>query len=465
MKKLVGIVVVAVVIATLCAPALLGRHAQGHIEQVVQSIDEYPGYTASITRYQRSWLTSNAEVEIGIDWGQFTSTTEADVPPMALGVMVSLDHGPLLLNDGFGLGLYQWRAGLDSATQAKVNEALGLDDSEPFYRVSGKTSLLANTDFKDTLRAFELQDSDFSAAFTGYKGAGNVSSSGQLTYVGAVQEASFTDETSSASMADLEAHVNADLSRIDWSTMLYPSDALLTVGQIQVRPPFGAGGLATGVRMASSVSFNEQANAFDMTAEMSVNAIAGEAINLSDAVFAMSLLNIDIDAYRAYMEAYGELLQTSAASADAADPVMPDYSQLFTPQITQAFWARGPEVHIDQLSFTLTQGTANADLSLGLSAATDNPPVDPQMLTPWLLNALTLNANLALDRSLADHFGQLMAVMQGAEPDDGSNPGAALVDMFVEQGMLTETAGKISADIEMQKGVLEINEQPFPLGL
>ncbi|MDO6747589.1 DUF945 family protein [Gilvimarinus sp. 1_MG-2023] len=464
MKKLAGIVVLTVVIATLCAPVLLGRHAQGHIEQVVQALNDYPGYNASITRYQRSWLTSNAEIEVGIDLGPFITDPKDEALPMAISLLISLDHGPLLLNDGFGLGLYQWRAGPAAKTQANINQALGLDDSEPFYQISGKTSLLANTKFKDKLRAFVMQSSELSAAFTGYEGVGSISSTGQLTYTGAVQEASVTDATSSASLADLEAHVSADLSRINWNIMLYPSDARFTVGQIQVRPSFGAGGLATGVGMSTSVIFNEDSSAFDMSSEMTFDAIASEAINVSDAIVAISMLNIDIEAYRTYMDAYSEFMQTAAASANAPNAEAPDLSQIFTPQITQEFLARGPEVHIDQLAFTISQGSANADIALSVNDSADAPPADPQMLAPWLVNALVMDASLELDRSLADHFGQLMAGAQGAPADNGGNPGADLVNMYIEQGMLVESAGAISADIKLQEGALEVNEQLIPLG-
>ncbi|MDO3384947.1 DUF945 family protein [Gilvimarinus sp. SDUM040013] len=460
MKKLSGIIVIALIIALLSAPMLLGRQAQGHIEQVVESLNNYPGYEANIKSYQRSWLTSTVEVELGIDVAQFNSEELAGLPSMTFKVLLAIDHGPVLLNDGVAVGLYAWRAGPAGETLTTVHDALALEGDEPFYRVWGKTSLLGETEFQDKARGFTLQTPELNADFSGYQGEGRVTRGGELSYQGAMTEASFSDGSSSASMRGLNAELAADLAHLDWRTMVYPGSMELTLEGAEFRTPFGGSGGLDALRVASDVELSDDGGAFDVVSEVSLDKVMGDAGAATDLKIVMSLVNVDLDAYRAYLDAYTEVMQ--AASADAATPEAPDFSKMFNQEVMQQFVARGPEIRIDELAFTVPQGTMEADLAMTFDKESEVP--EQEMIMFWLMTAVSVNANAELDRPLAEMFAQLGAAAQGMTPGDGSDPGVDMLNMMIAQGIFTESDGKIKTELNMADGSFTVNGQPFPLG-
>lgn len=456
MKKLTGIIVIALAVSLLCAPMLLGRHAQQRVEAIVQTLNDYPGYEVSIRHYQRSWLSTTAEIELGIDTVRFDGADQASLAGLSLTLLLAVDHGPVLARDGIDFGLYAWRAGFGQDTQARLQQTFALQDDEPFYRLRGKTSLLGTTEFQDKVRDFRLQSPELVADFSGYNGRGAISRTGQMTYEGALGEASFTQDNSSGSLEGLAVHYAADFSRLNRSSLVFPADMVLTLDKAQLRTPFDGGGSVEGLRLASNLTLNDDGSAFDAASEFSLTEALTDLGNASDIKVVLSVLNVDEKAYQAYLDAVAEV------SANSNDPSAPVFSRIFDQALMQQFIARGPEIRLDELALTVPQGSMKANFVLSVDKDAQAP--DPQMLIFWLMSEVAFNAHAEMDRPLAELFARLAAAAQGMVSQDGSDPGVALLDMLIAQGILTVSDGKVTTGVALSDGKISVNGQPFPLG-
>lgn len=460
MKKLLGIIVIALVAAIVCAPFLLGRHAESQVEQVVGIFNEYPGYNVSIESYQRSWMNTTAEIRVGLDIGPMDPEVAANMPELDFTLMLAIDHGFVLLNDGVSLGLYEWRVGPTEQTLEAVHEGLSLTGDEPFYRLWGKTSLLGHTTFYDKARAFDLQSPEYNASFSGYAGEGSVTAGGELNYEGAMAEVAFTDGSTSGNASGLKLVMAGDLSRMDWDSMIYPAKFELSLDGMEFRSPFGAGGSMEDLYLDSEVILSDDGEAFDVKSDISLANVVTDAGSLTDFNLAMTFANLDKKAYEAYMDTYADILQTSQADMDAGK--MPDFSQHFSPELIKQTVARGPEMRLDELKFSLPQGSFNASAAMTIDKDAEVPP--PEMMMFWLMTAVGFTADLEIDRSLADYFATMAAAAQGQVPTEEGDPGVDMVEMMVAQGIFVEEDGKLESALKMEQGTMTVNGQPFPLG-
>lgn len=413
-----------------------------------------PVIRPGIRHYQRGWLSSTAEIELGIDSVRFDGDDQDPLVSLSATLLLAVDHGPVLVSDGIDFGLYAWRAGLGRDTEERLQQALALPDDQPFYRLWGKTSLSGTTGFQDKVRAFHLQSPELVADFSGYSGQGRISRTGQMTYEGSLGEASFTEDNSSGSLEGMELYYSADFSRLDWGSLVFPADMKLTLDSAQLRTPFDGGGSVADLQIVSNLTLNDDGSAFDVAGQFSLAEALTDLGNASDIKVALSLLNIDRKAYQAYLDAVAE-------ASDIPNPSAADFEHLFDPALMQAFIARGPQIRLDELALTVPQGSMKADFALSVDKDAQAPA--QEMLFFWLISAVSLNANAELDRTLAEQIARLGAVAQGMLPQDGSDPGVALLDMLLAQGMLSEADGKVTTSVALSDGTVTVNGQPLPL--
>ena len=146
MKKILVIVALVVLVLVTIPPKFIGNNFTTSMESVVDSIEQSPGYNAKLVSVESGWFSSQAVINIGID---MPDLAEMD---LSTNVLVEGFHGPLILKDGFALGLIKIIASPSAETE--LPKTLMIKGDSPLYKFDAFTSLTQKTDYNVEMPMF-----------------------------------------------------------------------------------------------------------------------------------------------------------------------------------------------------------------------------------------------------------------------------------------------------------------------
>ena len=460
---LIGLLLI-VVVAVGVLPFYGGVKTQEQLNQFVSFIEGNPGYQAEWKSYNKGWLKTDATLAISLD-----------IPSPALSEKIellmnyNLNHGPVLVTDGFKIGWFSGEITLDKDAEGWLKENLQLDSNEPFWQSSLFMAISGDVSFEDRTLPVTLNMDGDELKIDAYSGSGTFSSGGKFSYSGSLPGLSLSAEDGQMQMGELKASMAMDLSS-GAGSMSAPGNIDLSIasfnGEIE-KERFSLNNLF----LKGQNVLAENTELMNMSASFGLNEMTFGEYNIQDAEVNYSFDNTSI----AFMEKLGEAMNQAGGDPSAMAMVGMQMMGI----AMSDYIPHGPSIKINKVAFTMDEGsfllTANARIPEGTSVA--NPML--------LASAVDVVADVTVDKALAlmlmekKAFNdiQTQQALYGSMEEEGAEPVSEeemkemakqqtemQVNMVVMQGMLLEENGKLISKFEFKNGQPSINGQPMPMG-
>lgn len=463
-KKGLALGVVVVVAGLAVSPNIIGTQAEAELREHIQLFDqEQPGYTLEIIEYERNWFSSSAQLKLGIDLPTLLADPEAEV--LSTDIELSIQHGPILTDQGLSIGLAAWQAKNDGKG---LETYLAWDANQPFYLQQGSVSLFGNAVYQDYIPQLESTEAleDLQVSLTEYRGDGSYDGS-EFAYQGNYETLLLGAEDEFAvELNAMAVKVDADA---DLKTMIvgkyYPSVVNFTLGQMRVNSADEE--LFLMSHLVSDIALKESADGEYAHIHAGYRAdkllFAGnEASNLR---FMTELNNIDRDFVDDYISTMKEMIGVD-------DPQVLESTMTAMMEDHQEALLRGqPELVIRDLGFSMPEGALSGSARMGLAEIEQVPArLDPKFVQEHLV----ADARIAIDQPLAERLarGYVMSMLEAADTSTmdpaeleqmASQQAQALLQNFIQQGMLTVDGERYLFTLDVADGVLNLNGQSMPL--
>lgn len=481
MKKIILGTVFLFLIVILVGSFVAGPVTKSMLESQIAEINKMPGYRAELTEYNTGWRKADGKVEIGFDWDFYTRLSAKDLTPeqearlaevpshLVLDLQVA--HGPILTNDGLGLGLsfIQLTPNVsDNARLKSFQERAKVNELFTYQMVIG---LLGGSSFSLDSPPLQITDettgTHFSYGGSHFEGSYNARSKA-LIAEGALQPFTFALEGSSFEMAATE--LNADLVLLNQAVSLGEMEVKIATFSGVNRDQ---GGSATKLSMTDLLMRYDSEQDSDETIKMAVQYGIGKMVvgdqRLSDMNFQVAFEHLGIEALQQYYDQLMNLYE-NAEDVSAVQQQLAAMSELGS-----AFLKHSPVVNIPDVSFVMNDGKFSANTRVDFDGqGTDITPAD--LANPLMLMArLKVVGALNVDRQMLDTLGVKMLAdqitaqlasqdQQMSEDEINELAQTQLQGMLaqqVQQGILIGTADGYRAAFSMDKGAMKLNGKPF----
>ncbi len=467
MKKTLLAVAVAAGAVILISPKIIANKIDSQIRQVVNSINDLPGYHASIVNTEQSWFNSTATLNISLDFAELNPAMAAQSPEAAamfddlnINVLVDAQHGPILLNKG--LGLSDIHVSVPNTSDELTD---GENKVENIYLFDGKVNLFGDLSYSDSFPAMHIAfpEGDGKFLFSGYEGTGETVQ-GNFIYSGT---------STSMQMASPEVDLNISDITINWEGE-FDIAKLMQGIYGNSKTSIVIGNFAATQATQSLFGWED----FELYANTNVDASdlmsmqAGYRIaslntpieKFEDIEIAFELNNLD----QTFMKTYQELV-LSMQTADAASQEMLD--DLKEPVIQ--LLSHKPEVTITNVGFKTAAGTLQSNATVKL-AEYDINETQLQDADFWQ-NNLLLDSGIDLPKGLAlDLLQKYLMVQFQADPgaagytpqqlqELATQQSQMMLDNFMQGGFFTEENGQLQLAFNIANGMANLNGQEMPL--
>ncbi|RUO52362.1 YdgA family protein [Pseudidiomarina homiensis] len=464
-KKGWGIGAIVVAAGLIVSPTIIGSQTESSLREHVELFDqEQPGYTLEVVSYERNWFSSQVVVELGIDLPKLLADPEAEV--LTTDIELSIQHGPILTDQGFSVGLASWQAensgkGLETYVQ--------WDESQPFYLQQGSVSLLGNAVYQDYIPRLQSTDAipEFDFTLTEYRGDGSYSS-GSFAYQGNYEQLLFNVAEEFAVELNAMA-MNVD-AQADLKTMIvgkyYPSTATFTIGQMRVESADEELFLLS--HLVSDITLKESEDGRLAHIHMGYRAeqvfVGGtEATELR---LLTAVNNID----RGFVDDYFETMKDFVGEEDPQ--VLEQQMTAMMERHKEALLMAQPEFAIGDFGFRMPEGELDGSMRVALAELEQVPA---QLDEQFIQQNMVASARVAIDKPLAERLAKTYVLsmleasgqteLDPAQLEQMATQQATMVlQNFVQQGLLKIENEQYLLDAEVAQGLLNLNGQSLPLG-
>ncbi|MRI35463.1 hypothetical protein EOPP23_21105 [Endozoicomonas sp. OPT23] len=459
MKKTISVLSLAVATGVLIGPKFAGDSFQTLLEQQVEQINQIPGYNVELTRYEKNWFSSAGIAKISIEPSAIAPEA-SDLSAIQFETEISVDHGPVTLNNGFGLNRISWQQ--EVINSAELQEKLGITES--LYSSKGQVSLFGSLSFMEVIPAFVIKDDATTINFSGYQSKAWTGNDGQLVYEGVTDALVIKDVEQDVSLSDLTMNMTADidLEKIR-EYLLYDGEVELNIGTVHAALNDESLFSASNLNVSYLFETSDDDSKGDMTMQYGVDAVTASNLDLTDVSFDLTLLNYSTEFNKVYNQEMIKLMNHDSRFDPAQiNQVMTDSLPLFL--------AAKPEFKIDKIHFSLPEGSFDSNMSLKL---TDYQLEPAQMLSSaFWMNNIQLDAAASADKKLAEKLVALVAAqkMKGKRGITSSKvnemaeqQAQMMLGMFSAQGMIKQEEDKYTLNFSMNNGEANLNGNLIPL--
>lgn len=461
MKKAVLVLVVLLLLVILGGPFLAGNKTRQTLDNMVAFLNNQPGYTAQWLEYRKGWLTTDARLSIALNMPTIPDAPQDSANP-ELAFDVAINHGPLLLTDGFKLAWASGQVVLGEALDGWLRENLVIENEAPLCTSDFTIPISGPVVFRDQCQSAAVTLDDGQFRFESYQGEGTYESDGLLEYQGVLPAARFEGGGGFLNLGATQITTTLDFGRVYNNTMV-PGDFSLSLlsanGESKESEEFSI----TGFNMKSSLQFNDDNTMSDGTMEMTLSDASGLDMSLKDVRFVFGFERISL----AFWDSYARKAQEMS---DAGDMSMAG-SEMIGIMMTELLPA-GPSISIPELRFTTNDGTMNLTANLEVSPDAAQS-ADPMSIIQHIALQLDASADKALALSLSEQSTR--KEMQAAQFENGemlddeqldtqaAEMAAMKLNMLVVQGMLIEENDRYKTSFTFKDGSAVLNGQPIPL--
>lgn len=465
----IGIVVVAAALSV--TPYVIGSQTKSAIQDQVALFDSsQPVYQARIVSYDRGWLSSNAVIEVGVDLDALGMGDEAEAAVATSEFQLSLQHGPVLTDQGFSLGLASWQL---SNNGQGLEDYVQWDKEQLLYLQQGSVSLAGNATYSDAIPQLNNTGNTGEVSFTLSEYVGHGSYDGETL----IYDGLFSDFVLSVESLMVETR-NAKLSMVastDIATIL-KGDFYTGTGQLlldsAIVTTVEAGEVAAvnDLSMDYITSVSEDTTTNTTLAHMNINYGASslringvEAANLR---FDTAINNLD----KSFLDAYLE--QVRAGFGEDPEQMTIMLSELFESH-GLAFLQAQPELAVTEFSGILPQGTFNANAAMSVAGVTALPKSMED--DAFWREHLRVDSDATVAKPLLQWaaksyvYMSLVNVSQASEltaeqlDQIAAQQAAMMIQAFIQQGVLREEDETYIFDFAIADGMMTINGQSTPL--
>ena len=469
-KKGIAIGAVVVIGGLFASPYFIGAQAESNVREYVQLFDqEQIGYSAEVISFERGWFSSNAVIRVGLDWA--TMFGERSAPNTSTEVLVSIQHGPVLTDQGFSLGLAAWQARIDGAG---LEQYVTWNAQQPLYLNQGSVSLTGTATYQDYVPQMRLTDflPTVTMSVSEYRGDGRYTS-GSFVYQGNYEQLQIgiDDEMSGEFNVDASAMVihmdaEADLRQMV-SGEFYPMIANFTLGHVNVTDADTS--LFTMSQLTSSLEarVSDDGELAHIHMGYGADQVVAGGVEVT-AVRGQSEFN---NISKPFVDAYLEVMKNSANITDP-DALAAEMTTVVETH-KEALLMAQPEFAMSDMGFTMEQGTMNASMRMGLAELEQVPA---QLNEQFLIENMQATAHMDIAKPLAVWLAKTYVITmleangQAAQMDAeqleqmATQQAAMMLNSFATQGLLKSEGDAYVLDVELAKGLLNLNGQSMPLG-
>ncbi|MGM0906729.1 MAG: YdgA family protein [Pseudomonadota bacterium] len=463
-KGFFGGVSIAVVAAALIGPRFAGSQVEDTLKQHVEALNNVPTYTAQVVSFDRGWFGSTATVELGFDMGGAFPEAE-QLEELSFEVVIDVQHGPVLTQFSPGLGL----ASLEASTQDEgLREFLDWEDEAPFYHMVGSVGFSGSFSYSDSISSFTLVSNDAlqQVSVSRYEGSGGIASN-NFSYEGVLDGAEVLMEGQAVSVGEmkLSTETEGDLMSI-LQGGLYESEMSMKLEKVTAREPDDVDLFhleELDVEFISAFSDDEKSMNVDMN--YSVKSLQFDETSLDNIILNMAFNNLDTE----FLRAYNQIMQNAyAQSPDELEAATEHMVKDNLPQLLKS----EPEFVISEFSGEMDPGNFEGNMSAKLVGVAQVP--DNLGNIQFWLSSLIADASLAVDKPLLKWISeqQVLSTMRvqypGADEAEmqkmAEQQAPRMINMYLQQGLLTETEDDYRSEFEMEGGEAMLNGQKIPLG-
>lgn len=462
MKKAVLVLVVLLLLVVLGGPFLAGNKARQTLDNMVTFLNNQPGYTAQWLEYRKGWLTTDARLSIAMDLPAMTGDPSQDPQNPELAFDVDINHGPILLTDGFRLAWASGRVVLGEALDGWLRDNLVIENDAPFCTSDFTIPISGDVIFVDNCQsaAVALDDGEF--RFESYEGEGTYQQNGLFEYQGVLPAGRFETGDGFMNMGPAEIAMTLDFSRV-YNNTLVPGDFSLSLASLTGESKESDEYNVSGFNVKSTLHFNDDNTMSNGTMEMSLAEASGLDMSLKDLRFVFEFERISL----AFWDSYTKKMQEITEAGDMTTVG----SEMIGIMMTELLPA-GPSISIPELRFTTDDGSMNvtADLDVSADAAQSADPMSIIQHISLQLDAvadkplaLSLSEQSTLKELQAEQFESGEMLDDEALDAQARDMAAMKLNMLVVQGMLVEEGNRYKTSFTFKDGVAVLNGQPIPL--
>ncbi|WP_068547408.1 DUF945 family protein [Thalassotalea crassostreae] len=430
MKKLISLVVIVAIV--LISPYFIGQKAEEKVRNMYAQLDQHPQLKISLKEYNRGWFTASAQAELAIELPQ-----DDNLPfeMMTITIDHQLQHGPVLVNNGIGLGLADITYDMSLPSEIAAAMPTELDEltyaMENFGRIAFDGSLSSLSKIHGVTMPFDTVDIEIlPGEFTS-----NISMDGQITANGQWQGMKIKeDDTTVVTIGELTLDSTQQIIRGDiFSPMaISTGDFTIELANILVHSPntddeFGLD------KMTFTGNITEDDNKLNAVASLVADKLTVIDQEYNEITYNFSMKNLDIDSYQQLMELFAKL-QTMNEQEQAI--AMMQLQQLLPQLVSNGF-----SFSIDKLGFKADEGEIDSNMIITFDADLFDPNNPMTMMM-----AIDAKANGSAPLAFFESIGK-----------------TADIDAMIQQNVLVKEDDKITFSFSFSNGQALLNGAPMPM--
>nr|WP_136252802.1 DUF945 family protein [Ningiella ruwaisensis] len=466
MKKLVILVIALLVAFALIAPKFSGDSFNQQLERFSTAINDSGVYKVSITQKEQSWFSTKANMSLELVMP--STANQAELPDMSADFEILAQHGPVLTQNGFGLGWLAWSVNL---LTGELPESLSFEGEGPLYHARGNMSLFGGTSYQDEILAMQYTDpqTNMVMSTSGWQGEGYFDAS-QSEYEGRVDSLELSmPDIYSMNMSDVSLSFSADVSLNKiLESQFYNGTGDINMASMSIENLVENTQVELdSLSMNSRVEVDEQAGLADTNMSISLNTLTTPEMNLQDMLVKLEVNKLQ----EAFLQAYQNMNKAVMENPQQAQSIMQKTMQNhLLPQLQAE-----PEFNVTEFVATLNDGKLTMT-SLNKIVGVDSLP--PTLEDPgfWVSHANS-DTQMQIDNSAAMFIAglvlkaQLAGNPQIAQMDDAqlaqviAQQSEVTLNTLVQQGLLVKTEEQYTLNFNLKDGQASLNGNPMPLPL
>lgn len=449
MKKILAVLVFALVAACLVAPKFIAPKHQAKVVELVSNINKAPGYHAAIVTTHSAWFGSENKVQVSFDTTHIDPTIQGGKIEAEL--IVDTHFGPLLFSKQGVFGWFESTIRLDGEKQRAI---LLWDENQPLYALSVLSDVTGNIYLADNIPALSNAANTFQ--FSGYTGQGDITKTG-INYQGVLDQLDIVDGYTpvKASGFSLSIELDADLATI-MKGGFYDSTTDLSLEQLDI----GTDATFSGLNMEMGSSLDKDAQLGSIGLAYLIKDVVYGDFQASDLTLVTELNKLSNQFFIDYKNVSDMLLNDAPVSDDTYAALF-DFMQEHLDELLAA----KPEFNITDFSGSFPNGRFKATLTSTL-ADIDTPTME-ELSTPefWLYNMI-VNANIEADQALVHSLAEQFVASKIYAPADAPEvkmQTQMIIDGLIQQGLITSEEDQYKSEIHIEDGQGKIYDTEFPL--
>lgn len=464
MKKTLAIIIALLIAFALIGPKFAGNVFNQKIDEYVAAVNEQGVYKMKVTTREQSWFASSAAINLQINMGAMAQ--QDDIEALSANFQINAQHGPVLTNNGFGIGWIDWALTL---VVDELPTGLSTEEEGPIYSAQGQMGLLGATSYQDRILGFNYADPSIGMVFSsnGWQGEGHFSQSAMMYEGGPSNMQMSLPDTYTLDINALQVSWNADVSIIDMlNGNFYNGGASFLLGELELDNLIDQSkAQLSKLNIISTVDFDRNTGLADSATNMTLASFTLADLALKDTVMKLEINNMQ----QAFFNAYQQMNKDIMDSPERAQAIMQEIMQTHLLGQLKA----EPEFNITQLDTVLNGGSLTFNSNTQLVGITALP--DTLENNRFWLEHLASSAQMKVDESAALYIANTFIKSQLAgnpqlaemEPEQLKQvieqQSLATINSMIQQGLLEKTEGGYSMSFNMTDGKATLNNQPMPL--